>query len=745
MSTDIESAFRGLKQVLTNVAAGSSALPSVVRRNASLRDMFGQISGTSKAYLNLIDDDPVLYDTIIGPGGDYYEEFGQRGVVEFIVMEVDDAIRDAVFAEGLAELAKGLRLAKEQLPLLSAMDVLPPERANLAAGPLPGIKAARITIEWLITAPDMLGNVLADRATAVIESITMSGDILRITGPRLVGVIDPIVAASQAAALLQAQIATGIDAVLGAGSSAVRVAAAAAPGIAAVLGSGDADLVVGVSGAGLVGNILGAGDATVPSSGFGGMLAIDPVLGSGDAAAKVSSAMSGMLDAIVGSGAVFTNSGANASGWIEPILGTGDIDLQISGQTAGLIEGVLGSGAIGLEIQAIGGGIIEAILSSGQAGVPQAVLIGGGSVEPVLGIGDASAVVSVGLGGLLDPIVAAGAGAIAVDASSGTLLDPILGQGDATQRNTADASGNVEAILSSGDVDSRVSASTSGSIMSILGSGGADVVVGGASAGIVGAILGTGAGSVVGGGNEAETDAFLARMTVAPSTGREGVINAFIKGLKDDGLWDEFDAFKVYFAHHEQASTLCWKDNANDDVYRVGDTFVVNAGVDNDSSDFTGWPTGVTLSTHASAMTSTQGHVGVWVQNMKTSGFSFLGADSGVNSYELGKGGTTANVKMGSSPIYSLSSGVGVGPHHLVLTTQNGGANVDGYLDGVDDYAGSAARGGTLLSAGEWQLGTDNHQCRTVFFHTGGELDATQISNLHARMNTFLTDAAANP
>ncbi len=587
MATDIESAFRALQQILTTAALGSDALPDQVRRNASLRDVFGQITGSSLAYLNLIDDDPVLYDTIIGPAGVYQDEFGQRGVVELIIAEIDDDIRDATFAEALAVVTAALRGARS-LPMLAAMNILAPEKANLAAGPLPGIKAARITFEFPVTAPDMLGNILADRVTATIEPIAMSSELEINRGSMLVGLLDPIVAASQLKSLIDAQLATGIEPILNGSSAAVRLAASSAIGVADILGAGDGDLIVGITGAGIVGDILGSGDASVPQPGGSGFFSLEPILGAGDAAVEIAGAMGGVIGAIVGSGAVFTNPGANANAWLDPVLASGDTALLVTAQSGGVLDDIVGSGGVAVLAEASGGGEVEAILSSGQAGQPQLVLSGNGivepiiatsgaqllaslqsapQIEPILGTGDARLLVDGTIGGqidpivssitgtlsitanagaLVDPIVSASVASVALQASSSGQVDPILGSGDASSAVVADGGGNVEQIISAADADVQIAAASGGILDAILGTGDAAALVQASSGGVIDSILGSGDAAVAGASNEPETDAFIARMNTAPTASVETALNTLIAQLKTDGIWSKLDALFLY-------------------------------------------------------------------------------------------------------------------------------------------------------------------------------------------------------
>ncbi|MCR9222935.1 MAG: hypothetical protein NXH70_02600 [Hyphomonas sp.] len=66
------------------------------------------------------------------------------------------------------------------------------------------------------------------------------------------------------------------------------------------------------------------------------------------------------------------------------------------------------------------------------------------------------------------------------------------------------------------------------------------------------------------GGNETETDALLARMTVAPDATLEGHINTLIKAIKDTNAWSIMDRVYLPILHDQQASLVDWTGNGSD-------------------------------------------------------------------------------------------------------------------------------------------------------------------------------------
>lgn len=159
MSTLVEASFLYLLAQLRDGAADADALPDTVARNRSLRDVFGAVAGLSGgAYLNLVDGDQAVDADLLG-GGDRGEvEFGLDAHLEWIVIETDQEARDAAFDAGMAALRDIiLPLRSGVNDLWDDLEVAAIERANLATGGVPGVKAARITLRMMLTASSLFG------------------------------------------------------------------------------------------------------------------------------------------------------------------------------------------------------------------------------------------------------------------------------------------------------------------------------------------------------------------------------------------------------------------------------------------------------------------------------------------------------------------------------------------------------------------------------------------------------------
>lgn len=89
----------------------------------------------------------------------------------------------------------------------------------------------------------------------------------------------------------------------------------------------------------------------------------------------------------------------------------------------------------------------------------------------------------------------------------------------------------------------------------------------------------------------AETDALVARMTVAPSTGRKNAIDRFIRNLKTGAIsgsdiWAKIAGVYLLAAHDAQAARLNWKGASNDLTLVGAPTFLANRSYNGNSTNY---------------------------------------------------------------------------------------------------------------------------------------------------------------
>ena len=158
MATRVELAYRKLHAVLQAAAAASDACPDTVHRNRLTTDLLEAGRTGAASYLNLVDEKGrLLAQEMNAPGEEGAYEILQRAMLEIVVYEPDDTARDQRFDDIMQALAE--IFASLDMTLGGAVsDVIidePPDRMLLAG--YPAVKAGRVPIDLLISAPTVFG------------------------------------------------------------------------------------------------------------------------------------------------------------------------------------------------------------------------------------------------------------------------------------------------------------------------------------------------------------------------------------------------------------------------------------------------------------------------------------------------------------------------------------------------------------------------------------------------------------
>lgn len=249
------------------------------------------------------------------------------------------------------------------------------------------------------------------------------------------------------------------------------------------------------------------------------------------------------------------------------------------------------------------------------------------------------------------------------------------------------------------------------------------------------ATLSSSAVVVAAGGNEAETDALIAQMTVAPDSTREGLINDLIAGGKADGWWSKLEYFYSKVAHDSQAATIDWKDPTRVCTYGSG-TFTADAGYycssaggDNQILPAFTWGDR-TIAGLGDA------HIGTFILSCTSGGnedFAEINPTAGFGRVEPDNEVVSRIFKTGFTAISTATDREDL----HVVENNNGTATI--YLDGVG--------GGSKTGADRVFADTDaprHGQDMTVgAIHFGEALTATDIANIDSRLRTFFTAIGA--
>lgn len=241
---------------------------------------------------------------------------------------------------------------------------------------------------------------------------------------------------------------------------------------------------------------------------------------------------------------------------------------------------------------------------------------------------------------------------------------------------------------------------------------------------------------------DAATTAYVAAMTVAPTQARRALIDAFVKGLKADGLWAKFSRLSLLAAHDEQAGRLDLINPAKSLTAVNSPAFTIDRGFQGD---------GATSYLHAG-----ESPQGPYVQN-----------DAHVAVYANGGSGTGAKVQLGHTSGASVliqasttsSGGVRINDAtNLALpappnASRNGfrcvsrtGANARAAYRAdaavASDTTASGAITGSNIALGRYGSSTYGGD-QFAFYSYGASLTAAQEAALYARVNAYLVAIGA--
>lgn len=156
--SEVEQAYIALQDSLRELVAQREYCPSIVFRNRTVSTIIDELKTGSKVVWNLVDDTGELLDEELGArdrDGPY--EVLQPAMLEVIVIEAEDAARDALFDANLVAVRDFVRSVDPTLGgAVSWIGInTPPER--FLVDQESGARAARIRIEMLMDLSTVLG------------------------------------------------------------------------------------------------------------------------------------------------------------------------------------------------------------------------------------------------------------------------------------------------------------------------------------------------------------------------------------------------------------------------------------------------------------------------------------------------------------------------------------------------------------------------------------------------------------
>lgn len=248
---------------------------------------------------------------------------------------------------------------------------------------------------------------------------------------------------------------------------------------------------------------------------------------------------------------------------------------------------------------------------------------------------------------------------------------------------------------------------------------------------------------------EAEATALFARMTPEPDPIRKYYINQCIKSIKNTGAWSLMDVLYITAGHSAQASRLNWKSSSYTLTPVNSPTFTVDRGYTGDGS------TSYLSSTYNPSaggfnLVQNSGHMGAWIGTNVTASGQY---DCG-NAYSNILSRTTASAYGGSANTNSFSQATGISTsigHTLWNRTAStsGGYYRNGSLSTAFSTTTVALRNAPILvgcvnNSSTGTVTPSGYSTRRVqAVHCGAQLTATQIADVYAAINTYMTAIGA--
>lgn len=247
---------------------------------------------------------------------------------------------------------------------------------------------------------------------------------------------------------------------------------------------------------------------------------------------------------------------------------------------------------------------------------------------------------------------------------------------------------------------------------------------------------------------DADAQTLINNMSVAPSAARQTLISDLVAGLKTDGIWSKLDRLWVMAAHDAQAARLDWKDPAGTSLTATNSpTFTADQGYEGDgSSAFLA--TGYTPSVDGSSYTANSISFGVWVNAVGPDATQFWGGGSTAGT------GSTGVFRLADGSVWRGRAGTGnidattlsENATGLLASNRSSSSAVQLYRNGTSEASLTGQSAFSILSQEIYLLGLNNSG--SAAFHAtgrisaafvGGSLTATEHSNLHSRLNTYIT------
>jgi hypothetical protein len=245
---------------------------------------------------------------------------------------------------------------------------------------------------------------------------------------------------------------------------------------------------------------------------------------------------------------------------------------------------------------------------------------------------------------------------------------------------------------------------------------------------------------------DADTTALVARMTSAPDSTRQNLINNLIVDAKADGWWTKLDWFVALAAHDSQASLLNWKPGSKAMTTAGTITFDTNLGYRGDGS--TGYLTfGEAYNAGGNQYALNSCSLGAYCnqQNGVAGNRVHMGdLEASLNRvrFNAASGGAAETWRLNASvntnaPVSTTRTG-----HRTIVRTDS--SNNHFYKGGVKTSSTQASANVPTAHGSVLRALTEYCADRMAVVYFGTQLTDGDVANINTRVSTFLTAIGAN-
>lgn len=243
----------------------------------------------------------------------------------------------------------------------------------------------------------------------------------------------------------------------------------------------------------------------------------------------------------------------------------------------------------------------------------------------------------------------------------------------------------------------------------------------------------------------AEAEALVAAMNIAPNKARKGLVDDLIGTLKAASVWSKLDVMWVLAAHDEQAGRLNWKSPGTFTLSAVnGPAFATDRGFSgNGSTSYldTGW----NRLTSGVVFTQDNAHISIYQRSSPNGNEAASENNAGFRLTVNAGAGALSRTRLNSGTELQAPTG-GALPMH-VIGRRNDGLNVSIVRDGLEVLPPTAATS-SVFGGGNVRLGVRGTgtfvTSQVALFSLGAYLDDGEVLSFYNACHDYMTAIGAD-